>query len=215
MGSSKRARTAAVHNFDSISCDKISLGLEGEPLLDGDVPRINLTPTGFLNVRYGFNLSGVYEKPNFLVPDSDSKAGFLSIRVALDKAQLDFLNAFDAKCRQTYLETHSDDEWFPLTSHIEREDLWTVKIKVYFQGTVTLMRVWEKEGPVLAGDWEQARELMESNSCFYRADVKLVVKPQRIWTYNGKAGLCLMATQLALRPAVVPPEIDVFVEAEW
>jgi len=56
---------------------------------------------------------------------------------------------------------------------------------------------------------------MEKYQCFRRADAKVVVKPQRIWKMNGKAGLILMATQLALKACEEPVEEDVFAETEW
>ena len=211
---SKRARTAAVLDYRDVSVDQLVLGANGEPLLGGDVPRINLTPTGSLLVRYGFNLSGDYEKPGFLIEDTEAKGNWLSIRIGLESAQVDFLKAFEEKCRQDYLETHSDVQWHPLLTLLEKEDLWTVKVRVYFSGTMSLIKVWEEHGPVLVTDWEQARELMEWYHCFRRADAKVVVKPQ-IWNYGGKAGIKLMTTQLSLRPAVDPPEMDVFVEPDW
>jgi hypothetical protein len=201
----KRARAAMVYNFDSLSCDEIALGRNNEPLLDGDVPRINLTPTGFLMVRYGFNISA---------ESACYSPGLLSIRVALSAAQLNFFKTFDDKCRKLYSERHTDVDWLPITRHIEREELWTIKVNVYFDKN-TIMRVCDEDGPVVVVDWEHALELIKNNGCFHRADVKLVVKPEQVWNYNGKAGLSLTATQLALRPAVAPQEIDVFAHAEW
>ena len=213
--SNVRARTATITNYNNVSCEMLTLDSEGTILVDDDVPRINLTPTGSLQVRYGFNLSGQYEKPRFLVKDSESKANFLSIRIALDKDQLDFMNCFDYECRKHYVAEHPDIEWQPIVTYMERDNLHLIKVKVYFAGTVTLMRVWDKEGPEIVCGWEHAKQLIEDNDCFYRADAKLVIKPQKVWNINGKAGISFVATQLGLRPAVVPPVIDVFAEAEW
>jgi hypothetical protein len=86
-----------------------------------------------------------------------------------------------------------------------------VKLFVPLKGqNLTVLKVVQN-GEVLTGaGWDFLQPHLQSAAAFRRAEVKVVAKVQRIWSMSGKAGMTLVATQLALRSQQKPAEEDAF-----
>ena len=210
MTTPKRSRTALC-KFDELNVKKLTLNDANEPTLADAVPRIVLTTAcNFLQVKWGFDLSGRYEKPKFLLPDSPTN--WLTLTVELLEPQLKFIQSFDNKCKNLYAAKHPGIEWLPIV----KPDDHALKVRVYFDTIGTHIKIFDEASPLGVFpliDANHARELMTKHNGFRGADAKLVVKPFRIWEFEGKAGIKLVAAELNLHPNTEP--FEEALDGEW
>ena len=120
----QRARTETL-SFDQLDLAKLQFkdiksNPKGPPsvivLYEGVGPRFNLTPTGWLNCKYGFDISGKYSKPSFLggpMPENEGFSEGLALRIFLDSEQAKFLREIDQKACEEY-KAFGKADWQPL-----------------------------------------------------------------------------------------------------
>ena len=101
----KRAKIE-IPSFSQLNLQEFTLKTVGQTKKDfkfyanisGAPIRANLTPTDWMSIRFGFDLSGKYEKPSFLGGSAPERLGCpesLSIKVTLNAAQMEFLKKLD------------------------------------------------------------------------------------------------------------------------
>jgi hypothetical protein len=224
MPSAKRARIE-IPSFAEVDLSKLSLknsgvgpggGLRVYPSLDGEAIRFNLTPQGWLETPYGFDVNTRYEEkvPSFLGgkgPENDLTPEGLSLKIKLGQAETAFLESLDAQCQQRF-SALTRANWNPLvkdggckaTAVLTGPPSGLTKIAIVFNGKVFRGEGWDFLEPWVMGapvkGWESLRN----------AEVKAVVRVKKLWNVAGKAGLKLEATQLLLRATEKPAEADAF-----
>jgi len=170
----------------------------------------NLTPTGWLSTRYGFDLNGKY-KPSFLGGQKSEKAKneSLAMRVSLDAATTAFLKNLDKMVSEEYKKIHNVP-WQSLVS----EDLLfnggsSVRVHVALTGSpLTKLTVVDDKKVDRGEGWEFLQDYLEKKVNFFNADVKVCLRIKSIWiNAEGNAGISLAATRLVLRPMT---EVDPF-----
>ena len=109
----KRARVEIeVPSFDKVDLEQFSLkdygkgkgGLKTFPMVDGKSIRFNLTPSGWLQAPFGFDVTTKYEMPSFLggkAPESGASEG-LKLSINLQKAESEFLTQLDEHCSAAF-----------------------------------------------------------------------------------------------------------------
>jgi hypothetical protein len=171
----------------------------------------NLTPTGWLFTKYGFDLNSKFGKPSFLGGEKSEKAKSesLTLRVSLDASTAAFLKKLDEKVSEEYKKIH-DVPWQPLVI----EDLLfnsgsSVKAHVVLAGSpLTKLTVVDEQKVDRGEGWEFLKMYLDRKaSIFNNADVKVCLRVKSIWCKDGKAGISLSATRLVLRPMA---EVDPF-----
>jgi hypothetical protein len=141
----KKAR-AEVVNYTDMALEKINVkeigkSKNGSPttlvLHDGFGVTFNLTPSGWLSSKHGFDVNCQYNKPSFLhgkKPAEGVTSENLAIRMYLDDAQAKFLHAIDQKAKEEYLKVHQA-EW---TGRVAQDRLFvgdgSVKVHVCLEG---------------------------------------------------------------------------------
>jgi hypothetical protein len=212
MADAKRARIE-VQSFTQVRVEDLRVkGLDkdsGAPIVvvSGLTP-FNLTPSGWLSTRYGFDLNGKYGKPSFLSGEkSEKKSESLAVRISLDAATAVFLKQLDEKASEEHKKIR-DASWNPL---VTEDALFnggsSVKVHVALTGSaLTKLTVVEGTKIDRGEGWAFLQEKLESGN-FYNADVKVCLRVRSIWFQDGKAGISLAATNLVLRRMV---EVDPF-----
>ena len=219
----KRAREEiVVQPFDAIDLEQLTLKDRGEdakggdrtfPLLAGKPIRFNLTPSGWLTALYGFDLSSKFNQPSFLIdyeqPANDAseekkkpKTEGLNMRIHLQQKQTDFLRMFDEKCKIAFCGIEKTcSKWGDLVTSGNMMCPNSVKVFVPLKAndkTAALTEIAVVDGNTITrGEgWNFIEPYVND---FRNADVKVTVRVKRIWFLDGKAGITLEATQLALR----------------
>ena len=122
MADAKRARIE-VQSFTQVRVEDLRVKEldkdSGAPIVVvfGLTP-FNLTPSGWLSTRYGFDMNFKYGKPpSFLGGEKSekSKSESLAMRVSLDAETAAFLKRLDEKASEEYKKIH-DVTWQPLVS---------------------------------------------------------------------------------------------------
>ena len=217
MADVKRARVE-VQSFTEVHVEDLKLKAldlttdSGSPFVTLlGLASFNLTPTGWLCTRYGFDLNSKYGKPSFLGGEKpeNAKSESLTLRVSLDAATTAFLKKLDEKASEEYKKIR-DVHWQPLVT----EDLLfnggvTVKAHVVLAGSpLTKLTVVDEQKVDRGEGWEFLKMYLDRKAnIFNNADVKVCLRVKSVWCKDGKAGISLSATRLVLRPLA---EVDPF-----
>jgi hypothetical protein len=217
MADVKRARVE-VQSFTEVRVEDLKLKAldlttdSGSPfVIPLGLASFNLTPTGWLCTRYGFDLNSKYGKPSFLGGEKpkNAKSESLAMRVSLDATTAAFLKEVDEKASEEYKKLH-DVPWQPLVI----EDLLfnggsSVKVHVVLAGSpLTKLTVVDEQKVDRGEGWEFVKTYLDRKaSIFNNADVKVCLRVNSVWCKDGKAGISLTATRLVLRPMA---EVDPF-----
>jgi hypothetical protein len=221
MAAAKRARTEVV-NYTDLALEKVQFkeigkSKNGSPtvvvLHEGFGVTFNLTPSGWLPVKYGFDLSPQYSRPSFLggaTPTDATMSESLALRIYLDAEQAEFLKEIDQKASVEYQKLYNA-VWQPL---VTEDTLFggkaSVKIHVCLKGNdLSKLAVVHNDKVDRGEGWGFLKDYMASCGHFKTADVKACLRFKSVWNVDGKAGLKLHATRLVLR-AIVAPEHDPF-----
>jgi len=223
-----RARTDVV-NFTDLSLEKFQFkdlrktktGVPSVVVLhDGFGVTFNLTPSGWLSTKYGFDTTCAFgRQPSFLggpVIENVYSEG-LAMRIVLNNETTAFLKEIDEKASEEYKKLHKV-EWQPL---LTEDTLFgssaTVKIHVGLKGKdLSKLTVVQKEKVDRGEGWDFLKEYMGGCNDFRNAEVKVCLRFKKIWHLTTdkagveKAGLKLAATRIVLRAAAVPDEVDPF-----
>lgn len=215
----KRARIE-VKTFKDLDLSKFVLKNNGKgkngqntyPLVAGEPIRFNLTPSGWLQTPFGFDISGKYEYPSFLggpAPDKVGSPEGLSLRLNLQPEHAEFLGKLDSISQKAFADI-VEAAWSPLVITDELRNLLSCKVKVILKGADMTKLTIVKNGEVSRGEgWDFLMGfLVGSNNCS-RAEVKLTARVKKLWNVAKKAGLSLEATQIVLR-IDKPVEEDAF-----
>ena len=189
-------------------------GLITFPSIGGEPIRFNLTPCGWLQAPFGFDISGKYEYPSFLggpAPEKEGASEGLSLRLNLQPEQAEFLGKLDETAQKAFAEL-AEAAWNPLVVTDEERKISSSKLKVILKGADLTKLAIVRNGVVTRGEgWDFLMGfLMVSSNC-RRAEVKVTVKVKKLWNAAKKAGLSLEATQIVLR-IDKPVEEDVFAD---
>lgn len=232
MADAKRARIVAAKAFTGVKLEGFTLRFTDDRkggkfvnlLLDGDHPRINVTPSGSLKLVCGFDMLGNVEKTSF---NSDAKAKaseHLTVRVDLNQELEDWLNLLDDKISGEYAKEDAESKWQPLVKQWSTlgqvAEFPTVRVQVGLTGECTALKICDEADAsvqVAGQGWEflSGEAARRHQRCrFYGAAAKMVLRP-KVWKLDGKAGLALFATQMVLKPVVFEKveELDAFVDA--
>jgi hypothetical protein len=219
---SKRARVEiAIPSFGEVDLSKFSLKDNGKgknghlayPLVDGQVVRFNLTPSGWLKTPFGFDIQTKFEKPSFLGGKEPEKAGApegLNLRINLGDAEAQFLNEFDSHCHVGF-EKLTKAKWTSLVADGGLFGKTSTKVMVVLKGhELTKIAVVDNNQVVRGEGWDFLKQFLDSGCNFKHSDVKLVAKVQKLWNVSGGAGIKLEATQIVLRTTERPKEMSAF-----
>ena len=221
---SKRARVEVqIPAFDKVDLDKLTLKDHGKgkngaprvfPLVAGEAVRFNLTPAGWLNTPFGFDVDSKFEKPSFLggkEPENSGTPEGLNLRINLNKAETEFLTQLDSRCQESFENIVKGAKWNDLVSENPLFKTTSAKVMVILKGEgMTKIAVVVDDKVVRGEGWEFLKSFVDSQNAFRQAEVKLVVRVKKLWNVAGKAGIKLEATQLVLRPTERPKEADAF-----
>ena len=214
MADAKRARSD-VRSFAEISVDDLKLKTaqqDGKPaLVKVPLGDFNLTPSGWLLSKFGFDLNPKFGKPSFLGGEKPEKvkSESLSMRITLDTETLAFFKKLDEKVSQEYLNVQ-EAEWQSL---VYEDSLFngggSIKVHVILTGGPLTKLTVVANGKVDRGEgWEFLKDYLDKKVSFYNSEVKVCLRPRSIWhTKEGKAGLSFEATRLVLR---LPADVDPF-----
>ena len=207
----KRARTeVSAQSFDKIDVESLSVkAIELKPgsnyyitVSDHQEVQVIMHPGEPAIVLRGFDMHGEKERTKFNTNEENALGNKLSVYVLLDEAQSKFLDAASEKIRES-LALEEGVVWYSPLPKKHGHDNDAVNIKVTLDGTpVNLTNIKIKNGDVaVAGTgWEFLREQVPKHRAhgFTGAEMKAVVK-LRPWKNGAKAGVDLVATQLALK----------------
>jgi len=219
----KRVRVVEAKPFQTIDLDKLELKIvevKDEkyymPLLDKEVPRFILTPSP-ARVIWGFDMNGHVEQRSFNCGAKANGVESLGIRIELDEAQIKFLEDLDAKMKAAFAPDGSLI-WMPLVGKNDKYETLSTKINVALAGAAELLTpitMIVGESIDKGAGWNFLKEHcsdheLRARAAFNGAEAKAVVK-LRVWSQNGRAGVSLTATQLAIKvkERVVIQEADV------
>ena len=220
----KKARTEVV-NYTDMALEKINIkeigkSKNGSPTMlvlhDGFGVTFNLTPSGWLSSKHGFDVNCQYNKPSFLhgeKPAEGVTSENLAIRIYLDDAQAKFLQEIDQKAKEAYTKVHQA-EWKGL---VAQDRLFggdcSVKVHVCLEGKDLTKLTVVKDGKVDRGEgWAFLKDYMGSCNNFKNADVKVCLRFKSVWNVKGMAGLKLCATRIVLRGVAALEEDDPFAD---
>ena len=220
----KKARTEVV-NYTNMALEKINIkeigkSKNGSPTMlvlhDGFGVTFNLTPSGWITSKYGFEVNCQYNRPSFLCgekPADGVTSENLAIRMHLDNDQAKFLQEIDQKAKDEYTKVHQA-EWKAL---VAQDKLFggecSVKVHVCLEGKDLTKLTVVKDGKVDRGEgWAFLKDYMASCNNFKNAEVKVCLRFKSIWNVNGMAGLKLCATRLVLRGVAALEEDDPFAD---
>jgi hypothetical protein len=213
----KRARVE-VAPFHQVDVQQLRLVQKGSTkneqrvytTMNGDMVRANLTPDSWLTLPFGFDFSGKYQKPSFLSSsplEQPIRSESLSVKLNLDQAQAEFLQALDEAAHKAFSEI-APCHWHPL---VDEGIYSTMKVFIVLKGEGLTKLGVVQDGQVFRGEGYSFLRKFDTN--FRRAKVKLVVRVRNLWQMGERAGLSLAATQLILKPsehAEQAEEADVF-----
>jgi hypothetical protein len=218
----KRARVELeVPSFDKLDLETFSLkdngpgknGHRAYPLVANESIRFNLTPSGWLETAFGFDVNGKYDKPSFLggkAPEGVSSEG-LGLRITLGEAEAEFMETMDTKAHEAFAAI-AKANWNPLvTETTVFGQCKSAKVHVVLKGPELTKIALVVDNKVVRGEgWDFLKDYMDECNQFRRSEVKATVRVKKLWNFAGKAGLKLEATQLVLRPTQRPTEATAF-----
>ena len=223
MAAAKKARTEVV-NFSDVSLEKLQFKdigktKNGTPcvvvLHDGFGATFNLTPSGWLSTKFGFDVNCKFGKPSFLggtVPENVTSEG-LAMRITLNEETTSFLKEIDEKASEEYKKLCKADWQSLLTEDTLFGGSASVKISVGLKGKdLTKLTLVQNEKVDRGEGWDFLKQYMDSCNDFRNADVKVCLRFKKIWHVAGKAGLKLHATRIVLKAATAPEEVDPFAD---
>ena len=177
-------------------------GLITFPFIGGEPIRFNLTPSGWLQAPFGFDISGKYEYPSFLggpAPEKEGASEGLSLRLNLQPEQAEFLGKLDEAAQKAFAEL-AEATWNPLVVTDEERKISSSKVKVILKGADLTKLTIVRNGVVTRGEgWDFLMGFLMFSSNCRRAEVKVTAKVKKLWHAAKKAGLSLEATQIVLR----------------
>ena len=220
----KRARVEVdVPLFDKVALGEFTLkdngpgknGHRAYPLVANESIRFNLTPSGWLETAFGFDVNCKFDKPSFLggkAPEGASSEG-LGLRITLPNDEATFLEELDAKSQEAFAAL-AKANWNPLVSETSVfGQTKTVKVHVVLKGADLTKIAVVVDNKVVRGEgWDFLSQYMDDCNQFRHSEVKLAVRVKKLWNYAGKAGLKLEVTQLVLRPTQKPTEANAFAD---
>ena len=175
---------------------------------------LNLTPTGSLPIKYGFDTRGKFERPSFLGgPPSTGKSESLSIKVMLSDEVLAAMKGLDDRCRELFFAQPNTGgiQWQPLVS---ADDL--AKVSIVLAGDeCTNLAVIDGSSLTQGRGWEFLSPLLPKYGWFNLADAKIAIKVGQIWVVEGKAGIRLIAQHLRMQASEVAETEDPFADSEF
>jgi hypothetical protein len=208
MAAAKKARSGDVQSFVDIQIEDLKLKDTGKKQKDSEdslvvlpLESFNLTPSGWLSTKYGFDLNNKYGKPSFLGGEKTDKASeSLSMRIVLDEETTAFFKRLDEHVSEEYQKLRKV-QWQPI---VTEDKLFgtssSVKVFVVLAGnSLTKLTVVADEKVDRGEGWDFLKDYLDKMVNFYNAEVKVCVRPRSIWHIDGKAGLSLAATRLVLR----------------
>ena len=219
----KRARMTEAVPYTEVDFEKLSLNVREDKdkrkfidlVSDGFVPHMNLTPTGSLEVIYGFEMTGSMENRSFnSTAEAKSKNESLSIVVSCLAELATTLKLIDERCNLLYFNQGFKGEWKTLVPDGSDEGSKNVRMHVCLKGDCTPIKV--KADEMLKGEgFDFLKTCPGSEVGFRSAKVKITVKP-RIWEITGKTGLAagvsLAATFLFIQPGAKKAHVDPFAD---
>lgn len=167
--------------------------------------QIILTPDQPCTVLRGFDMIGEKEKTAFNSKEADAMGNRLSVYVTLEEEQAKFLDQASERIRAE-MDLEEGVEWYPLIPKSTKYASPAVGIKVALGGedrNLTALKIKQGSDTMTAGKgWSFLQEMAGTQrlraNAFTGAEVKAVVK-FRPWKNGSKAGVELLATQLALK----------------
>ena len=169
------------------------------PLLGNQRLRCNLTPQGFLKVPFGFDVSGKYAKPSFLVGGEPGKSESLSLVLQPGAEETAFLQEVDGFFKDAFAKLDEKSQWHPLVNETEKHGV-TTKVKVVLEGEgLTQLKVIGADKKVHTGyGWKWLKPFLAENRNLRNSQCKAVVTLANLWCVSRKAGLSFTATHLVL-----------------
>ena len=219
----KRARVEIeVPAFDKVELDKFSLkdygkGKNGHktfPMVNDKSIRFNLTPSGWLQAPFGFDVTSKFETPSFLggkAPESGASEG-LKLSINLPQAVTEFLTQLDDNCSAAFANL-GKATWNPLVSENGLFSTNSTKVTVTLKGEGLTKIAVVADNKVTRGEgWDFLKAYIDDGNTFRNSEVKLTARVMKLWNVGGKAGIKLEATQIVLRPGANtrPQEVDAF-----
>ena len=207
MAAAKRARTeTAPGSFKAIDVAALTVkfgeGREyGMALVDRDEAQFILTPDGPNCVLRGFDMNGEKEKRSFNSGDAVAKGNALSIYVTMDGEQAAFLERVSEKIKSE-MTLKPDVQWWPLIAKNERYDNSAVSIKVALAGeesSMTALKVKQNDVMKAGKGWDFLKDQAGNRAFAFNGAEVMVVTKLRPYQKEGKAGVELVATQLAIK----------------
>ena len=175
---------------------------------------LNLTPTGSLLIKYGFDTRGKYERPSFLGgPPSTGKSEGLSIKVTLSDEVLEAVKGLDDRCRELFFAQPNTVgvQWQPLVSNEE-----VAKISIILAGDdCTHIAVLEGAQLTQGRGWNFLSPLLPKYGWFNEVAAKIAIKVGQIWVVEGKAGIRLIAQHLRMQASEILEPADPFADSEF
>jgi len=213
----KKARTEPPKSFKEIDVEVMELKeVEGKKkekyllcLSGNQVPCFLLTPDEPAKIIWGFDMNGAVEERSFNSEKEATGNESLSIRVELDKEQVEFLEKLEAKYK-TLLNV-GVEIWKPLLTKKDQYDTPSTTISVGLSGeesSLTLLKFKQGDAVEKGHGWTflktQADIEKPIRNAFTGAEIKTIVKLRayRIVNHEGKlqAGLKLAAAELFIKP---------------
>ena len=204
----KRARTEMM-SFKDLNLEKLSLKDNGMnragnaklvmPQYNEKKLQVNLTPHGFLTVAFGFDVTGKFEKPSFLVGGVATKSESLSLVVKLGDDESAFLKEVDNFFKTKFEEIDKKPVWNDLVKPTEKYGN-NFKLKVVLGGeNQTQIKIVGLDKKIQTGygyDW--LKQFLEDNKNFSRCQCKVNMNLSNLWVVSRKAGLTFTASHLVL-----------------
>lgn len=210
----KRARTEApVGSYKALDVSTLKVKIvegKGSPLylalVDQEEAQFILTPDGPNAVLRGFDVVGAKEKRSFNTGDTAAIGNYLSIYVTMDKEQAAFLQEATEKIR-VEMKLEAEVEWKPLIPKNELYESSAVSIKVGLMGgdnVLTALKFKLNNVTTAGKGWDFLKDQatvagQKHRSVAFNGAEVMVVSKLRPWMRDGKAGVELVATQLAIK----------------
>jgi hypothetical protein len=207
----KRARIEpTAQAFDKIDVDSLSVKvveMKDDPMYltvyNHQEVQVIMHPDEPAVILRGFDMFGEKEQTKLNSNVPGAKGTRLSLYVTMDEAQVKFLGAASEKIRESFASEEGVEWHSPLPKKKPGYENDAVSTKVVLEGkpgSLTTLKI--KNGDVAAAGegWEFLQQQVARNRAyaFTGAEMKAVIK-LRPWKKDGKAGLELVATQLALK----------------
>ena len=210
---SKRARTEATGSYKALDSSTITVKtVDGKEsalflaLVDREEAQFILTTDGPNAILRGFDMVGAKERRPFNSVDPEAKGNYLSVYITVDTDQAAVLEGVSEKIR-TEMALAKGVEWFPIVPKNDRYDSSAVNVKVCLagdEGVLTALKVQHNDSMTAGKGWEFLKDQVEAagqknRACAFNGAECMVVTKVRPWKRGDKAGVELIATQLAVK----------------